>query len=149
MTALIYQRSICICVHCIAGVGSSYHFSGWSQHSGCCPHKAEIRGVPLNGEASCPGTVFGAYLVTDRWDSRTEHIRVFASLPRLVQAVIRASVRRSCRDVVSLRQGGANVPFVGQHLKKRFLCDIFSVVEFPWCRRVVRAVKCRLAHPDA
>lgn len=37
------------------------------------------RNTVRNGEASCPGMVFEAYLITDSFDSQTEHIHVFAS----------------------------------------------------------------------
>lgn len=39
--------------------------------------KPRINGVSLNGEASCPLMVFGAYLVTDSFHSQFENIHVF------------------------------------------------------------------------
>lgn len=61
--------------------------------------KARVAGVSLNEEASCP-TVFGAYLIADILDFQSLHIHVFVPLLKLVRAIVCASTRRSCGDMV-------------------------------------------------
>lgn len=74
--------------------------------------------VCFSREASCQGTRFGAYLIIDSFDLRSEHIHIFVGSLRPVQAMICASPPRGCGDIANnSRQGVEGGLWGAEHLK--------------------------------
>lgn len=61
--------------------------------------------------------LYHTYLTTDNVDLHTEHMHGLVPLLRSVKAIIFASYRRSCRDIIFSLNYSLNGPFTAQHSK--------------------------------
>lgn len=92
------------------------------------------------GKGHVGGRVSGHISSPAAWILQSERIHVFVLALRSVQAITCASTGRGRGDMVGIRQGGENGPFVGLKVLARLFRNNHEpfIVAWPWCGRSPR-----------